>query len=59
MAQFVGTTPSGRLRYRLEDGSFVEGTREEIDAIIASGGAKEVPSMGLGSFDNSQPLNDE
>lgn len=59
MAEYVGTTPSGRMRYRLEDGSFVEGTRDEIDAIIAAGGAKEVPAMGLGSFDTSQPLNDE
>lgn len=59
IAQYVGTTPSGKLRYTLEDGSMVEGTKEEIDAIIASGGAQPVPQMTLGTLDPSKPLNDE
>lgn len=59
VASYVGTTPSGRLRYRLEDGTFVEGTKEEVEANIASGKAQRVPPLGLGGMDTSQPLNDE
>jgi hypothetical protein len=58
-AKYVGTTPSGKIRYQMEDGSYVEGTREEIEEIIQSGGAQRMPSLGLGGMDTSVPLNEE
>jgi hypothetical protein len=59
IARYIGTTPSGKLRYRLPDDSFVEGTKEEIETIIAEGGATRMPSLGLGGMDTSVPLMDE